>query len=275
MRADREPDGSRWSFYRDLGDTRLVVIDSRAGRVLDPGQRSMLDRPSGSGWRRRHRRLRPSAAGHVAAVAAVPALHDLEAWNEAVCDGAWGKPAAWAGEKVRQAVDLEHWAAFRESFTRLGELQRAVGAGERGHAAGHHPDPVAATSTTPTSRRSRFKRGSGVKSAVYQAVCSPFRNPLDQKERRVIRSTMHPGDDAPGPRRCAGRRACADPEVRWRQVGRRPVVRQPVRHPDDRRPQPDHAPRQGRWAMTTADTRASSPSSSASWPEPEPAGRAA
>ena len=41
MKADREPDGTRWSYYRDLGDTRLVVIDSRAGRVLDAG--SALD----------------------------------------------------------------------------------------------------------------------------------------------------------------------------------------------------------------------------------------
>ncbi len=71
MKADREPTGTRWSFYRDLGDTRLVVIDSRAGRVLDPGARSMLDQTGvelagGDG----HRRVRPPAAGHLAALAA-------------------------------------------------------------------------------------------------------------------------------------------------------------------------------------------------------------
>ena len=31
FRADRETDGARWSYCRDLGNTRLIVIDSRAG----------------------------------------------------------------------------------------------------------------------------------------------------------------------------------------------------------------------------------------------------
>ena len=48
-----------------------------------------------------------------------PTLHYVEAWNEAVCDGAWGKLAARIGEKVRRAIDLEHWAAFQDSFHRL------------------------------------------------------------------------------------------------------------------------------------------------------------
>src|ERR671914_604412 len=42
-RADQEASGARWSYARDLGRTRLVVIDSRAGRVLEEGNRSMLD----------------------------------------------------------------------------------------------------------------------------------------------------------------------------------------------------------------------------------------
>jgi phosphodiesterase/alkaline phosphatase D-like protein len=43
FRADRTTDGSRWSYCRDLGATRLVVIDSRAGRVLAEQRRSMID----------------------------------------------------------------------------------------------------------------------------------------------------------------------------------------------------------------------------------------
>ena len=39
-------------------------------------------------------------------------LHYAEAWNEAVCDGVWGALAARLGEKMRQGIDLEHWAAF-------------------------------------------------------------------------------------------------------------------------------------------------------------------
>ena len=118
---------------------------------------------------------------------------------------------------MRQAVDLEHWAAFRESFTRLGELQRAVGAGERG-------TPPATILTLSGDVHHAYlaevgyKRGAGVQSAVYQAVCSPFRNPLNQKERRVIRSTMNPVMKvlARFMRRGAG---VPNPDVRWRQVG--------------------------------------------------------
>ena len=54
MKADREPDGTRWSYCRDLGDTRLVVIDSRAGPRARPRERARCStKPSGSGWRRR------------------------------------------------------------------------------------------------------------------------------------------------------------------------------------------------------------------------------
>ena len=33
---------SRWSYARDLGDARLVVIDSRAGRDVTPGRRELV-----------------------------------------------------------------------------------------------------------------------------------------------------------------------------------------------------------------------------------------
>ena len=68
FRADREVAGARWSYKRDIGRTRLVVMDSRAGRVLEPGSRSMVD-AAGVGLHRGvdARRLRPPAAGHLAA----------------------------------------------------------------------------------------------------------------------------------------------------------------------------------------------------------------
>ena len=43
--ADEEVDGrkkSMWSYVRDLGSTRMVVVDSRSGRVLEQGRRAML-----------------------------------------------------------------------------------------------------------------------------------------------------------------------------------------------------------------------------------------
>src|SRR5215217_8613451 len=42
-RTHREPGGTRWSFHRDFGNTRLVVMDSRGGRVLDEGSRAIVD----------------------------------------------------------------------------------------------------------------------------------------------------------------------------------------------------------------------------------------
>ena len=54
FRADREVAGTRWSYCRDFGRTRLIMIDSRAGRVLDPPEeRSMLD-PDEWEWLEEH-----------------------------------------------------------------------------------------------------------------------------------------------------------------------------------------------------------------------------
>ncbi len=143
-------------------------------------------------------------------------LHYLEAWNEAVAGGAWGPLGARAGEWLRQANDLEHWAAFNASFERLAELQRSVGAGERGEA------PASIVTLSGDVHHAYlfevgFPRGSDVRSAVYQAVCSPYRNPLDGRERNVIRALMSPAAQVlmRGLARAAGVR---DPSVRWRQV---------------------------------------------------------
>src|SRR5262249_27160260 len=38
---DRESAASRWAFWRDFGDTRLLVLDSRAARVLSDGRRQI------------------------------------------------------------------------------------------------------------------------------------------------------------------------------------------------------------------------------------------
>ncbi|MET1089343.1 MAG: alkaline phosphatase D family protein, partial [Arthrobacter sp.] len=39
-RADRDPESYRWSYCRDFGDTRLIVVDSRAARNLEPDHRA-------------------------------------------------------------------------------------------------------------------------------------------------------------------------------------------------------------------------------------------
>jgi hypothetical protein len=43
LEADREAGGSLWSFSRRIVNSRLLVLDSREGRVLRHRQRAMLD----------------------------------------------------------------------------------------------------------------------------------------------------------------------------------------------------------------------------------------
>src|ERR671914_1094737 len=217
-RADQEASGARWSYARDLGRTRLVVIDSRAGRVLEEGNRSMLDENEWA-W------VEEQVTGdfdHVLVATSLPwllgpGMHYAEAWSEAVARGPWGPVFRPLAEKARQTGDLEHWAAFQESFARLAELLRSVAAGERG------PAPASVVVLSGDVHHAylyevAFRRGSGVRSSVYQAVCSPYRNPLGSKERRVIRIGMSRGLEA-FTRALARSAGVADPDVRWRMIG--------------------------------------------------------
>jgi hypothetical protein len=63
-----------------------------------------------------------------------------------------------------------------------------------------------------------FRRGSGVKSAVYQAVSSPFRNPLDAHERAAVRFSTSKPADLIG-RTLARAAGVRDPDIRWRWTG--------------------------------------------------------
>lgn len=172
--------GARWSVRRDLGRTRLVVVDSRNGRVLDEGRRSMLDDEE-LAW------LEDEVTGafdHLLIGTSVPwllphGMAELDAWCEAVCGGAWGRLAARAGETVRRAADAERWPAFRSSFLRLGALLHEVSSGARGTAPAsvlvlsgdvHHG--FAAEVTWPDDSATV---------PVWQLVCSPFRYVLDSR----------------------------------------------------------------------------------------------
>ncbi|HYH76690.1 MAG TPA: alkaline phosphatase D family protein, partial [Arthrobacter sp.] len=105
-RADQTPESYRWSFCRDFGDTRLIVVDSRAARNLAPEGRALLDDQE-MAWLDSQMR---GGFRHLLVATSLPfllpmGLHHVESWNEAVSEGAWGKLAARAGEKLRQAVD--------------------------------------------------------------------------------------------------------------------------------------------------------------------------
>lgn len=214
LRASHETDGSQWSYCRRLGPNSLVVIDSRAGRVLRNGQRSMLDTGE---WRWLERHM-TGGVDHLLIATSVPlllspGLHYLEAWNEAVCAGVWGKRLARAGERLRQRFDLEHWAAFESSFARLIDLIRAVGAGERGAA----PASIGILSGDVHHgyvSRVLFPDSWRVQSTVYQAVCSPFRHPLSRREQIAVRAAM--SRPATVVARALARSAgVMDPKPRW------------------------------------------------------------
>ena len=216
--ADRTTDGSRWSYCRDLGRTRLLVVDSRAGRVLEEGRRSMLDEDEWA-WLGEHLE---GDFDHLLVATSLPwllgrGMHYVEAWSEAVAGGAWGAALAPVGERVRRTADLEHWPAFQESFARLAELVRSVAAGERGEA----PASVVVLSGDVHHAylfEVAFPRGSGVRSHVFQAVCSPYRNPLGKRERSVIRLGLS-RPAAFVARALAASAGVQDPPVRWRMVG--------------------------------------------------------
>ena len=102
-----------------------------------------------------------------------------------MCAGAWGKRASGWGEKLRQALDFDHWAAFGESFERLAALVERTASGHFG------PAPASITVLSGDVHHAylaevAFPRSARVESAVYQAVCSPFRNALNERESRMI-----------------------------------------------------------------------------------------
>jgi hypothetical protein len=177
----------RWSCRRDLGGARLLVADSRAGRVLEPGGRDMLD---GFEWRWLEEQLNGDYA-HLLIASTVPvllppALHDLEAWNERVCDGAWGAWAAGWGEALRQELDLEHWAAFGAGFRRLVGLALQVAKGKRG--------PAPATicllgGDVHFGYVAEVERAEGA-APIYQLVASPMRNRLERRFIRALRGGL-------------------------------------------------------------------------------------
>jgi hypothetical protein len=63
-----------------------------------------------------------------------------------------------------------------------------------------------------------FKRDAGVRSHVFQAVCSPYRNPLEERERTAIRVGASRGFEL-ATRTLAAAAGVSAPEVRWRLVG--------------------------------------------------------
>ncbi|KQW53818.1 glycoside hydrolase [Nocardioides sp. Root1257] len=182
-RADQHPETYRWSYSRDFDtQARLVVVDSRAARVLEPERRSMLD-DGEMLW------LDAQLQGDVDHLLVgtslpyllAPGLHHIESFGEAIAEGAWGGPGRSLGEWARKRADLEHWGAFERGFRDVAGLVLEVAAGRRGRA------PRTITFLSGDVHHSyvaeAWPRDGQVASRILQAVCSPIRNPLPRGMR--------------------------------------------------------------------------------------------
>ncbi|MFC9061093.1 alkaline phosphatase D family protein [Streptomyces sp. NPDC057074] len=217
-RADAEPASVRWSYRRDFGRTRLLMVDSRAARVLEEDRRAMLD-PGEAAWLREQVLDERDSYDHLLIGTSLPWLlphlvHDAEAWNAAMCGGERGARWARRGERIRRGADLEHWAAFPSSFDALADLIAEAGTGPGAPATisvlsgDVHHAYVAEPSWAARAPDAR----------VAQLTCSPVHNSVPPSIRLGFRF----GWSAPARtlgRRIARHGRCAPAAVSWRKTG--------------------------------------------------------
>jgi hypothetical protein len=195
---------------------RLVMIDTRHDRVLEPGRRRVLQDED---WAWIVDQC-DEPMEHLLIGSSLPAfvpsgVHDLQIWDEAVADGRWGKLPARVGESIRRGLDLEDWPAFSRSFEMLVDLLRTV--------ATRDDAPRTVTLLSGDIHFSYLARielhaERPVRSAIHQLVNSPIRNALQPKERRAMRFAMSRAGTAIGVvlRSSIGRRGhVAEWGVRW------------------------------------------------------------
>ncbi len=211
-RADKQPSSTRWSFYRDFGNTRLLVVDSRCSRHLEPDQRAMLDAVEWD-WLVDHARADVDhlLIGTTLPYLMLPGIHHLEGWDESTARGAWGRTYAKVAERARRSIDLEHWPAFRASFNALTELIVERASSEHAPASilvlsGDVHNSYVTEAHHPQLDRSPTR--------VHQLVMSPLRNPL---QRRIQRANQFLRTDVANRvlRGLARRAGVVDPPVHW------------------------------------------------------------
>lgn len=187
--ADRQADHSRWSYYRDLGASRLIVIDSRAGRELEPGRRRMINDGEWD-WIVEHAK---GDYRHVLLASSVPffltpGLHHAEATVAALVDGGRRRPGVRrVAEKLREAAVMDHWASFPDSFGRLVGLLERIATGDHGE--GTAPQSILMLSGDVHHcylAEVELTEAEQATSRIWQAVCSAYRKDLAPREKRVM-----------------------------------------------------------------------------------------
>ncbi|GAA2216668.1 alkaline phosphatase D family protein [Micromonospora olivasterospora] len=217
----------QWSYALDLGRTRLVMLDNRCSRVLEAGNRAMLP-PGEWSWflDRAH-----GAYDHLVVGASLPwllppGIHHVEAWNERLADSRHRRVAGFA-ERLRRALDLEHWAAFRRSFDALAALFARIGSGPPGStgdrvgAGPAYPPPASISILGGDVHHSYVARARfddpAVRTPVHQLTCSPIHNQVPAAMRPLMRLGWSPGP-AGAARALARSAGVRRPSVRWRKL---------------------------------------------------------
>jgi hypothetical protein len=204
--ADGDLGAIWWSFRWDIDGVRLVVLDTRSGRRLTEGRRAMLDDDEFA-WAERAVSEDAHQAAHVLVGSSLPwllapAIHDVQTANAAAC-----ARGSALGERIRQALDLEHWAAFDDSFRRLATLLRRVAAGP------HAPATISVLSGDV--HHSYVARADVEGSAVYQLVSSPVHHRVPRYATVALRVAWW-GPVAAAVRSVVRRFGVADPMLSWR-----------------------------------------------------------
>jgi PhoD-like phosphatase len=176
--ADRDPRSVRWSYVRHWGEARMIMIDSRAGRVLDESARAMLDEDEFAWVEAAMRRAVDEGVEHLVLGTSLPwllphAIHEVERWNETLVRRHLGRPLGWVSERLRQAADLEHWAAFGDSFERLGRALVALGRGEQGRAPA---TALVLSGDVHHAYAAELVAPGGLSTRVHQLTVSPLHN---------------------------------------------------------------------------------------------------
>ncbi|CAM3172467.1 hypothetical protein BST27_13655 [Mycobacterium intermedium] len=219
-RAECGQGPSYFSFFRDLGPARLIMLDARTGRVLESGQRRIM---TDAEWDWITSKI-DGDYEHLILASSLPFLlpngmHNIEAWSEAVTDGAWGSRLCALGERVRIMANLDHWACFQRSYRAFEGLVVDIATGRRGQAPAslimfggdvHHcwVSKVALPDDAPATR-----------TRIWEVVCSGLRKEVNLSERIVLRLGHTPVAAAVG-KALAATAKVGKPRLQWRPVTR-------------------------------------------------------
>ncbi|GGQ61506.1 alkaline phosphatase D family protein [Streptomyces sp. MAD19A] len=218
-RAEADATAVRWSYRRDFGRVRLVMVDSRAARVLEEGRRSMLDRDEAD-WLRAQVSDDRGSYDHLLVGTSLPWLlphlvHDVEVWSSVLCRGDKGPRWARLGEKLRRAADLEHWSAFPDSFAELAEVLADAGSGRDAPAtvcvlSGDVHHAYVAEPSWPGRAQPEAR--------VVQLTCSPVHNSIPASMRVGFRFGWSAAARGLG-RVFTRHGGLGEPPVHWRRTG--------------------------------------------------------